>query len=231
MSLDKMDAPDFSGNHCLDFWCPPRPPTQELRGWCRWRWRFPAHCHRWSRRCWRSTRSSRSRRREKGGNTASTTHTHTQRLLAAHELCPLLTLKLLKEKKRKKKELWGVVVHFTTSSATDAATKCLTSVSPSGGGRERLSPQPVDGVIARRVKSPSLTSGETKEKCRSDVLVRHIFKSLLLHCIYMCMRFHADYFLPHPLTNYFSISVARVVNLWTWGFFFFFVKNNFLHTL
>lgn len=108
--------------------------------------------------------------------------------------------------KRKKKELWGVVVHFTTSSATDAATKCLTSVSPSGGrGVGKLSPQPVDGVIARRVKSPSLTSGETKEKCRSDVLVRHIFKSLLYHCIYMCMRFHSDYFLPHPLTNYFSI--------------------------
>lgn len=63
-----------------------------------------------------------------GGNTASTTHTHTHQLLAAHELCPLLTLKLLKN------ELWGVVLHFTTSSATDAATKCLTSVSLWGGG-------------------------------------------------------------------------------------------------
>lgn len=118
-----MEVQDFSGKLLSprDFaWLQASIP-QALRGWCLWRWRFPARCRHWSRRCWRSTRRSPSWRRGKGGNTSSTTHTHT------HELWPLLTLKLLKN------ELWGVVVHFTTSSATDAATKCLTSVSLLGG--------------------------------------------------------------------------------------------------
>lgn len=69
------------------------------------------------------------------------THTRTHHFLAAHELYPLLILKLLNN------EPWGVVVHFTTSSATDATTKCLTSVSPS---RRKVSLQAASRIIARK---------------------------------------------------------------------------------
>lgn len=83
-----------------------------------------------------------------------------------------------------------------TSSATDAATKCLTSVSLSGGGKggvgdsggvESLFRRTIVSLQEELPRSAALAcaSGEAKEKCCSDVLVRHIL-NLSSSTVFIC---------------------------------------------